>query len=274
MEVHFIVLQETNTPKKFKLSDNEYVILGRSPKLSQVKLDDDLCSSKHCRVSLLKSKVVIEDLDSKNGVYLNGVRILKQKLYINDKAKFGKSSLYINPKRMSNEDVKICTYKGETEVRGVGNLTLELNGIKSPTEDKMPKIQNTPKIQLIKNTRAKLKQKTMTRQKATTALMAKPSEPIMSRRKIALLKYFSNLIDVLISAIIFMSFIFNFDTISIDLAKLSQENNFIKFLFLEEVIPYTGISFFISFIIYILNRRLEPASAGERILKVNKDTFQ
>ena len=262
MEVHFIVLQNSSNPKKFKLTDNEYVILGRSPKLCQVPLVDDLCSSKHCRVSLKRGIVVIEDLKSKNGVYLNGVRILKQKVYINDKIKFGQTALYINPNRMVKEDIEKCTYQGHTEIRGVGNLTLELEGLNIGSKDQNENISSPPQIKLLKNTRAKLKQTAMTRQKATKEKQEKDNEPIMSRRKLAIIKYFSNLIDVIISAI------------TPELELLSKENNLLKFIFLPDVLPFTAVSFFVSFGIYIINRRLEPASLGERLLRVNKDILE
>jgi hypothetical protein len=274
MEVHFIVLQNSSNPKKFKLTDNEYVILGRSPKLCQVTLEDDLCSSKHCRVSLKRGIIVIEDLKSKNGVYLNGVRILKQKVYINDKVKFGLTSLYINPKRMEKEDVDKCTYKGHTEIRGVGNLTLELVGLKAGSNENSENISSPPQIKLLKNTRAKLKQSAMTRQKATKEKQNKESEPILSRRKLAIIKYFSNLIDAAISAILFFIFIYNFKSITPELEILSKENNLLKFIFLPDLLPFTGVSFIVSLGIYIINRRLEPASIGEKLLRVNKDVLE
>lgn len=267
MEAHFIVVQTNGKPKKFKLSDNEYVVIGRSPKLCQVKLDDDLCSSRHCRVSITKGSVIIEDLKSKNGVYLNGVRILKQKLYINDKVKFGHTTLYINPKRMDPKDVEKYTYKGQTEIRGVGNLTLELDGIKTAKSSDNSPNQALPQIQLLKKTKA------LSRQRANAARPKNTTAPL-SRRKLALLKYFSSLIDVTIAVALLYSLITLTKRMNPKLAALARENNEMKFLFLDEVLPYLGACLFVTFLFHRINRKFRPSSLGEKLLGVTKDIFQ
>ena len=72
MEVHFVVAQEDGRSKKFRLTNEEYVVIGRSKTLCQVYIEDSLCSSTHTKISVQNNAIYIEDLNSKNGVFLNG----------------------------------------------------------------------------------------------------------------------------------------------------------------------------------------------------------
>ncbi len=50
------------------------VIIGRAPE-NDVTIDDDEVSRQHCRIFVKKGEWTIEDLDSTNGVHVNGIRI-------------------------------------------------------------------------------------------------------------------------------------------------------------------------------------------------------
>jgi len=125
MEAYFIIANSDGGLKKFKLSNEEFIIIGRSPELAQVVLDDDLCSSKHCKVTMVHNAVTVEDLNSKNGVFLNGIRIIKQNLYISDKVKIGNNLLYIHAEKLGAIDTNLLTYQDSEEKRKF-ELTLEI----------------------------------------------------------------------------------------------------------------------------------------------------
>jgi len=50
------------------------VNIGRYPD-NDIVITDLIVSRKHCRITLEESKLVICDLDSKNGTYVNGARL-------------------------------------------------------------------------------------------------------------------------------------------------------------------------------------------------------
>ena len=125
MEAYFIIANTEGGLKKFKLSNGEFVTIGRSKEQAQVVLDDNLCSSKHCKVTMVHNTVVVEDLNSKNGVFLNGIRILKQNLYVSDKVKIGNNILYIHAEKLDAIDKKLLTYPNEDKKRKF-DLTLEI----------------------------------------------------------------------------------------------------------------------------------------------------
>lgn len=264
MEAHFIVVQKSGNPKKFKLSDNEYVILGRSAKASQVKLDDDLCSSRHCKISLKSGSIIVEDLESKNGVYLNGVRILKQKLYINDKVKFGHTTIYINPKRMDDASVEKCTYRGQTEIRGVGNLTLELDGIKTAKSKQTNNhLQVTPIVQSARK---------VSRQRASANTIShnKNTAPSISQKKLDQLNFLSKILDLIIACVVFYITIHALKKAYPSLNELAQSTNFLKFLFEDKMLPFSGASAFCAFLSYRINRKIPGGSIGDRLLGIKQ----
>lgn len=147
MEAYFIIAKAEGELKKFKLANGEFVIIGRSPESAQVVIDDDLCSSKHCKVTMLNNAVTIEDLNSKNGIFLNGIRIIKQNFYLCDKIKIGNHLLYIHEDKLGIIDRKLLTYPNSQEKRNF-DLTLEIERPKTSNHIKgRKKIPQSSKAQ-------------------------------------------------------------------------------------------------------------------------------
>jgi len=72
------------------------MLMGRSPTCSLVFTDDSKVSRQHARVFLEGGQLVIEDLGSKNGVFLNGVRIAhRASMRVNDVLNLGNQCLEI-----------------------------------------------------------------------------------------------------------------------------------------------------------------------------------
>ncbi len=164
MEAHFIVLQKDGKAKKFKLRDGEEVVIGRSAKYCQVVIEDDRCSSEHCRIKLRNAKVLFADLNSKNGIKLNGVKVLKQQLFLNDKLKLGESVIYLNPNRMTDFAKKSLTYTGDKQ-RLRGDITLELHGVKTSRSNNMDSKPNPYQLDSLASDSNDVK-KLISRQKA------------------------------------------------------------------------------------------------------------
>ncbi len=57
-------------------------------------LRDSRTSRKHARIVQVNDDYFIEDLDSRHGVYVNGVKVSRQKLASGDKSTFGVSDSY------------------------------------------------------------------------------------------------------------------------------------------------------------------------------------
>lgn len=101
------------------------ILLGRSNKCN-VKFSDPLLSSKHCELSLQKDgKVVITDLNSTNGSFVNDVKIISSHLYIGDMLRIGSIEISLDGSRLKPSERKPLTRK--TEVGRTKFMDLKLN---------------------------------------------------------------------------------------------------------------------------------------------------
>ncbi len=275
MEAHFIVLVENKKPKKFKLRNNEFVILGRDTNKCQVPLSDDTSSSKHCKISIIDHEVFVEDLDSKNGVFLNGVRVLKQRFYINDKIKFGKTTIYLNPKRMDQESIKVCTYGDGTKQRNLNDFTFELAASIKPGASEYDFYSNKAQKNVGRGNRyssnLSLQGEKRTSQKdqqsANRQRSISNAKPI-SRAKLNFLKNIANLIDITITLFCFKLIIETFRLFSSHLDEIASRTGLIKFLFHSDMIAYTAGIVIVCILIYRTLRRLTDGSPGQRITNI------
>jgi hypothetical protein len=71
------------------------IVLGRDEGCD-IALEDPLTSGRHARIVALDSGVVLEDLGSTNGVYLNGMRVNKRdRLHAGDRIVIGTTELSV-----------------------------------------------------------------------------------------------------------------------------------------------------------------------------------
>lgn len=261
MEAHLIVLQKNGRAKKFKLLSGEFVVIGRSKEKCQVPIDDKLCSNRHCKFSLDGNVLSVEDLKSKNGVFLNGVRILKQKFYVKDKIKFGETVVYLNEKRMDLETIEVLTHqKTKLSSRETGNLTLEL--AINPSKGTKTNLESGIKV----GEKGK-KSKKRGRQKPIDDPNLPSAKP-MSQFKLDMLSNIANLIDFILCFAFFIIGIVLVVNFVPELSDIKFDSNYIKLLTSEEVVPYTGATAFVSFVFYKINRNLSSGSIGERIFNL------
>src|SRR5262249_18927598 len=101
---YFTVIAGANFGRVFLLEKTE-TILGRSSKVD-IHVDDEKVSRQHLKISLVRSNVqnsekmcaVVTDLNSTNGIFVNGVRIYEQALRNGDKLKVGDTILKFETK--------------------------------------------------------------------------------------------------------------------------------------------------------------------------------
>ncbi len=71
----------------------EHFTIGRDPQ-NQLCLEDSFVSGRHARIEKRSQGFVLRDLQSRNGTFLNGSKVLEANLKVNDQIQFGES-LYI-----------------------------------------------------------------------------------------------------------------------------------------------------------------------------------
>lgn len=88
---YLIVLSGSDVGQMHKVKDGE-TILGRSS-TAQVKLSDDGISRRHARLVVTGKTVTIEDLDSANGMFVNGQRVKASALKDGDQIQLGGTTI-------------------------------------------------------------------------------------------------------------------------------------------------------------------------------------
>ena len=72
MPQHFLVVIEGPEPGERLKLGGEPVVIGRRAPSNWLLRSDPLVSRRHCRVALVDGQVIVVDLNSTNGTYLNG----------------------------------------------------------------------------------------------------------------------------------------------------------------------------------------------------------
>ena len=103
------------------------ITLGRGD-LSSPRIPDPLISNTHCKFSLFPTKLLITDLDSKNGSFLNGLRVDQADLFLGDEIKIGGTKITIMDEKMDPESVKVLTFLGAKKDRQSHGLQLDFTG--------------------------------------------------------------------------------------------------------------------------------------------------
>ncbi len=85
--------------------DDAEVVIGRDPSC-QVSLDDKTLSRQHAKILRNGDDLAIEDLDSVNGVLVNGVRVSRSALKVDDRLTLGKVELQLRPAADEPSSVK------------------------------------------------------------------------------------------------------------------------------------------------------------------------
>src|SRR5262245_50210381 len=76
--------------REFEL--NGTLSIGRHES-NQIQLSEEKASRMHCRVRLERGQATIEDLDSANGTYVNGLKVASQPLKHNDRITIGATTI-------------------------------------------------------------------------------------------------------------------------------------------------------------------------------------
>ncbi|MEE2670418.1 MAG: FHA domain-containing protein [Bdellovibrionota bacterium] len=253
MEVHFVVAQEDGRSKKFRLTNEEYVVIGRSKTMCQVFIEDSICSSTHAKVSVINNAIFIEDLNSKNGVFLNGVKIIKQRIYVDDKVRFGNSILFINHSRMDQESISYATYTGKGSREG--NLTLELDQVKSSPQA----------IKAIHRMTQPKPSDSAPQEKRRVSVTNKTKTVLVSQAQIKN----AMLCDIFAAVLVFClcNFVF-YHMFTDDYIGSETTSVFIK-MFRGKAIRYTVAAGIIGYLFHAINRKLPSGSIGKKIVGIS-----
>lgn len=99
----------------------EDTTLGRSSDCS-LKLEDIKCSKLHLTARLAGNKVTIKDLDSRNGTYINGIKVKDSYLFLGDILKVGNTILTLDEANMTEAERTLLIRKESFQGSGSHDL--------------------------------------------------------------------------------------------------------------------------------------------------------
>lgn len=97
----FLHFKLKNDLKIFELGS--FTTIGRDP-FSTIPLADDFVSLKHARIERRNSGFVLVDMQSRNGCFVNGTRVMEAVLVEGDRLRFGTTDFYFSHSRETASD--------------------------------------------------------------------------------------------------------------------------------------------------------------------------
>ncbi len=127
-----LVIEFSNNTEivKHEIVINVKTTVGRSSK-STLQIKDDKTSSLHCQFLLTMDGLSILDLNSKNGIYLNGIRIESSEIFIGDEIRIGQTTCIIDEKLSDSDALELLTFPGRTKERIAFELRADFTGART-----------------------------------------------------------------------------------------------------------------------------------------------
>lgn len=97
MAWQLLVIDGADKSRHFPLADEGTTTIGSSRKNSDIVLHDLYVSRTHCHVGVMEDRVLVADLDSASGTFVNGQRIMQQEMRVGDVLRVGNSHLKLEP---------------------------------------------------------------------------------------------------------------------------------------------------------------------------------
>ncbi len=152
-----------NLRSEITVSLAQYVTFGRSSEVDYV-LEDSKMSGKHCRLLLKEDRLELIDLNSKNGTYLNGIRIDHSEIFIGDEIKIGDTFITLLASKMDQKMIEVLTFPGPFKDRIQYELKADFTGARDKNQTwnknhpgEKSSIYSSQEVDLRKRARTKIK---------------------------------------------------------------------------------------------------------------------
>lgn len=131
------------------LLSHKPIVMGRSSSCD-IRLSDEKISSRHIALKVNSSgKVIIKDLGSTNGTYLNGSLIEESLLMLEDQLFIGAVSLWIDPDQLSIREKQILTrVDGATKLKFINLKGSNTKGLATKAPIAPPEVRQEESAQV------------------------------------------------------------------------------------------------------------------------------
>lgn len=253
MKVNLRIIHK-GTAKEANLGLGQIVAIGRSSKCD-LQIEDEKMSGRHCRFFLKNDRLEVSDLDSKNGTYLNGIRIETSEVFVGDEIRVGDTFISLQEGHFDQEALDVLTFPGPHKDRMSYELKIDFTGARIQNQQANKKLSVIPKV----NIDASHAREIDLRKKVKSKLKVSKEE-IRSRHKIT--AFLASCLDA-----VFMFFIMSIPLILMNKffpGTMTKNQKLISVLILE--VASVGIFFMGNF-------KLSKFTIGERLSGI-QDMYQ
>lgn len=175
-------VQTNSVISELCINANTTVTLGRTGRATHT-IPDDLISGTHCKIIFHPPQLQIIDLDSKNGTYINGLRIEQSDVFVGDEITIGSTKIAILSEKMDPQSIQALTFPGLPKDRAAHGLQLDFAGARMINQghsglqvgDNRPTSTGNKDLEVRKKAQSKIKlskQEIKLRNKKATSLSA------------------------------------------------------------------------------------------------------
>jgi len=129
-----VIFELTHYPQTFFTLTGPTTI-GRGDQ-AQIQVTDEYSSKVHVRLSFKDEYILLEDMNTKNGTTINGLKISQELLFWGDVVKFGNTELRFSPKNTTEIQKKFSYEKDKIK---------DIISLKSNLEESSLKLEETKK---------------------------------------------------------------------------------------------------------------------------------
>ncbi|HMF13712.1 MAG TPA: FHA domain-containing serine/threonine-protein kinase [Gemmataceae bacterium] len=131
MAWQLLVIDGADKDRRFPLADDGTTTIGSSRKNCDVVLHDLYVSRSHCHVGVMEDRVMVADMESASGTFINGQRITQQEMRSGDVLRVGNSHLRLQPLE-GDADADVVEAEAAEEEEAVE--VVEVEAEKTPAE--------------------------------------------------------------------------------------------------------------------------------------------
>lgn len=133
--------------KEQTITLGQMIAVGRSSKCD-FQVEDEKISGRHCRFYLKKDRLEVTDLDSKNGTYLNGIRIESSEVFVGDEIRIGDTIVTLQDGNFDQEALDVLTFPGPLKDRMSYELKIDFTGARIQNQQANKNLSVIPKVNL------------------------------------------------------------------------------------------------------------------------------
>lgn len=122
-----LCLQTGSHVSEVTVEEHTPTVFGRGSDCDH-KINDPLISGSHFKIHFKPPKIELTDLESKNGTYLNGLRIEKTELYVGDEVRAGNTKITFQTHKMDHKEIQVATFPGDFRERMQHGIQLDFSG--------------------------------------------------------------------------------------------------------------------------------------------------